>query len=130
MKIASLAEVKSQFSAFVKASADGPVVVTKNGRPVAVLVGVQDEDEVERLLMGYSPRLREILDSSRKQINEGKGIGHAEFWAEAEPRKARKGRAKPKGKPAKAGGNSGKEEELRAERGATADRGRDHGSSR
>ncbi len=31
MKIASVAEVKSQFSAFVKASAGGPVVVTKHG---------------------------------------------------------------------------------------------------
>ena len=58
MKIASVAEVKSQFSAFLKSSASGPVVVTRNGRPVAVLVGVEDEDEIERLLMAYSPRLR------------------------------------------------------------------------
>ena len=33
MKIASVAEVKSQFSAFLKASEGGPVVVTRNGRP-------------------------------------------------------------------------------------------------
>ncbi len=51
MKIALVAEVKSQFSAFGKSSADGPVVVTRNGKPVAVLVGVEDEDEIERLLM-------------------------------------------------------------------------------
>ena len=61
MKIASVAEVKSQFSAFLKASAGGPVVVTRNGRPVAVIVGVEDEDEIERLLMAYSPHLRAIL---------------------------------------------------------------------
>ena len=67
MKIASVAEVKSQFSAFVKSSADGPVVVTRNGKPVAVLVGVEDEDEIERLLMAYSPRLRAICDLSRQQ---------------------------------------------------------------
>jgi prevent-host-death family protein len=118
MKIASLAEVKSQFSAFVKASADGPVVVTKNGRAVAVLVGVQDEEEVERLLMGYSPRLREILDASRKQISEGQGIDHDEFWAQAAPPKARKGRGKQKGKISKAGGaSSDKEGTSRAEPG-------------
>ena len=40
MKIASVAQVKSQFSAFLKSSAGGPVVVTRNGKPVAVLVGV------------------------------------------------------------------------------------------
>ena len=43
MKIASVAEIKSQFSAFLKASEAGPVVVTRNGKPVAVIVGVQDE---------------------------------------------------------------------------------------
>ena len=31
---ASVAEVKSQFSAFLKASEGGPIVVTRNGRPV------------------------------------------------------------------------------------------------
>ena len=62
MKIASVAEVKSQFSAFLKASEGGPVVVTRNGRPVSVIVGVQDEDEIERLLLAYSPHLRAILE--------------------------------------------------------------------
>src|SRR5947209_7468708 len=82
MKIASVAEVKSQFSAFLKASKGGPVVVTRNGRPVAVIVGVQDEDEIERLLMAYSPRLQAILEKSRKQIREGDVLNHDEYWAE------------------------------------------------
>src|SRR5260370_28668559 len=84
MKIASVAEIKTQFSAFLKASEAGPVVVTRNGRPVAVIVGVQDEDEIERLLMAYSPRLQAILDASRKQIREGDVLSHDEFWAEVE----------------------------------------------
>src|SRR6185369_4005983 len=71
MKIASVAEVKSQFSAYLKAAEGGPVVVTRNGRPVAVIVGVQDEDEIERLLMAYSPHLRAILERSRQQFREG-----------------------------------------------------------
>ncbi len=126
MKIASVAEVKSRFSAFVKASTGGPVVVTKNGRPVAVLLGVQDEEEIERLLMAYSPRLRAILDLSRKQISEGGGVSHEEFWAEAAPPKPRDGRRKPKGKRAKAGGaRADKEERPKAEPGAAADRPRD-----
>ena len=84
MKIASVAEIKSQFSAFLKASEEGPVVVTRNGRPVAVIVGVDDEDEIERLLMAYSPRLQAILEASRKQIREGEAIGHEKIWAEVE----------------------------------------------
>jgi prevent-host-death family protein len=82
MKIASVADVKSHFSAYLKTSEGGPVVVTRNGKPVAVLIGIQDEDEIERLLMAYSPRLRAILEKSRRQILEGRGIGHDEFWTD------------------------------------------------
>jgi len=99
MRIASVAQVKSQFSAFLKSSAGGPVVVTRNGKPVAVLVGVEDEDEIERLLMAYSPRLRAICDLSRQQIAEGKGVSHEQFWAGVEARKAPKTRAKATAKP-------------------------------
>lgn len=99
MKIASVAEIKSQFSAFLKASEAGPVVVTRNGRPVAVIVGIQDEDEIERLLMAYSPRLQAILAESRKQIREGDVLSHGEFWAEVEASRA----TKPRGRKRKLG---------------------------
>jgi prevent-host-death family protein len=99
MKIASVAEIKSQFSSFLKASESGPVVVTRNGRPVAVIVGVQDEDEIERLLMAYSPRLQAILAESRKQIQEGDALSHEEFWAEVEESRA----SKPRGRKRKLG---------------------------
>src|ERR1700758_5602254 len=92
MKIASVAEVKSQFSAYLKATAGGPVVVTRNGRPVAVILGVQDEDEIERLLMAYSPRLQAILEASRKQIREGDVLSHEEFWKEVEASRSPKRR--------------------------------------
>jgi prevent-host-death family protein len=92
MKIASVADVKSQLSAYLKASEAGPVVVTRNGKPVAVIVGVQDEDEIERLLMAYSPRLQAILERSRKQIREGDVLTHEEFWAEVEASRAPKRR--------------------------------------
>src|SRR5439155_26464709 len=84
MKIASVAESNSQFSAFLKASEAGSVVVTRNGKPVAVIVGVHDENEIERLLMAYSPRLQGILEESRQQIRAGGVLGHEEFWAEVE----------------------------------------------
>lgn len=97
MKIASVAEVKSQFSAFLKASEGGPVVVTRNGKPVAVLVGIQDEEEIERLLMAYSPQLRAILDRSRRQISEGGGIPHEQFWSELKVPKTSKDRGGARG---------------------------------
>jgi prevent-host-death family protein len=95
MKIASVADVKTHFSAYLKTTEGGPVVVTRNGKPVAVLIGVQDEDEIERLLMAYSPHLRAILEQSRRQIREGRVIGHAQFWSEIQgpsPSKSRRKR--------------------------------------
>ena len=56
MKIASVADVKARFSGFLKASEQGPVIVTKNGKPVALLLSVTDEDEIERLILAYSPK--------------------------------------------------------------------------
>lgn len=82
MKIASVADVKARFSAFLKSSQEGPVVVTRNGKPVAVLLSVADEEEVERLLLAYSPRFQSILQTAEQQIRDGQGIYHADFWNE------------------------------------------------
>jgi PHD/YefM family antitoxin component YafN of YafNO toxin-antitoxin module len=58
------------------------VVVTKNGRPAAVLLSVEDEDEIDRLTMAYSPKLQKILALARRQIKEHGGIPHDDFWKE------------------------------------------------
>jgi prevent-host-death family protein len=84
MKIASVAEVKARLSSYLKASAKGPVVVTRNGKAVAVLVGVEDDEEVERLLLAHSRKLRALLDAADRRIDEGAGIGHDEVWQRVE----------------------------------------------
>lgn len=91
MRIASVAEVKAKFSGYLKASQQGPVVVTKNGKPVAVLLSITDEDEIERLLIAHSPRFRSIVELAEQQIREGKGIKHADFWREIESETAEAG---------------------------------------
>ncbi|MBI2301053.1 MAG: type II toxin-antitoxin system Phd/YefM family antitoxin [Armatimonadetes bacterium] len=82
MKIASVADVKARFSGYLRDSQDGPVVVTRHGRAVAVLLAVSDDDELERLLLAHSPRLQAILEESRRQIEESGGIPHDTFWRE------------------------------------------------
>jgi len=82
MRIASVADVKARFSAFLKESKRGPVVVTRNGRPTAVLLSVDDEDEIERLTLAYSPKFQKMLSLARQQIRAGSGIRHEDFWRE------------------------------------------------
>ena len=100
MKIASVAEVKAQFSAYLKESEQGLVVVTRNGRAVAALLAVRDDEELERLVLAHSPRLLSLLETSRQQIREGEGIRHEDFWREMEEEKTGKGRGKKKRKTA------------------------------
>jgi len=93
MKTAPIADVKARLTTFVEQSKQGPVVITKNGEPVAVLFAVGDRDELQRLLLAHSPRLRVVLDAGRQQIREGQGTGHEEFWDgldEAPPTKPRR----------------------------------------
>jgi prevent-host-death family protein len=96
MKIASVAEIKANLSAYVRASAESPVIVTRNGKPVAVLISPSDEDELDRLVLGYSKKFRSILQNSKRQIEEGRGIPHDQFWSEIEKTSARKKRSRPR----------------------------------
>jgi prevent-host-death family protein len=82
MKIASIAEVKANLSAYVKASEAELVVITRNGKPIAVLLPMEDDEELERLALAYSKRFQAILTEGRHQITTTGGISHADFWHE------------------------------------------------
>ncbi len=84
MKVATQDEVAADFAGYVKATRKGPVVVTRRGKPVAVLLSPGTEDDLERLLMGHSPELQSILEAARKRFREGRGIPHDSFWKEVE----------------------------------------------
>jgi prevent-host-death family protein len=84
VKIASVAEVKAQFSAYLKESEKELVIVTRNGKAVAALLAVRDDDELERLVLAHSPRLQAVLETARQQIQRGEGIRHDDFWQEME----------------------------------------------
>ena len=90
MKIASVADVKAHFSHYLRASEQGPVIVTRNGKPAAVILAVTDEDELERLMMAHSPRLQAILADARQRIESGRGIRDDEFWNEVQGAKKSK----------------------------------------
>lgn len=94
MKIGSVADVKAKFSAYVRASGQSPVVITRNGKAVAAIIPLSEEDDLERLMLGYSPKLRAILSAARRRIADGRGIPHEQFWRESSPAAKRKSRRK------------------------------------
>jgi len=81
MRVASLAEVKTKLSTYVKeAEESGPVVITRNGKAVAVLIAPVDDDDLERILFSRSPRFQALLSKSRESIRVGNAVSHEEFW--------------------------------------------------
>src|SRR6266540_2541877 len=98
MKTASVAEMRARFSAYLKVSEQGPVAVTRRGKPVAVLLAVSDEEELESLAMACNPRLQAILEAARQRIQGGEGIPHEEFWASVENDQKAKARGRRQGK--------------------------------
>ncbi len=82
MKIASIAEIKSKFSEYINESKKGAVVITKNDRATAVLLSVNNDDQLEQILLSQSIMLRKLLDKSEKQFTTGKKIKLKDFWEE------------------------------------------------
>lgn len=81
MRIAPLADVKTRLSAYLEqCKSEGPIVITRNGRPVAVLLAPVDADDLEGLVLARSPRFQALLDKSRQSIQSGKGLTQKDFW--------------------------------------------------
>src|ERR1700694_1597302 len=97
MRIAPLADVKARLSAYLdKCGIEGPIIITRNGKPAAVLLVPYDDDDLERLMLGRSPRFQALLNRSRQSIKEGTGLSEEAFWdavrKRAQERKAAAGR--------------------------------------
>ena len=86
MKIAALATFKDQFSAYVQESQTLPVIITKNGKPVALFTGIRDEDDLDSLLLANNPRFLQILEEARQRTRQTGGVKNKGFWKNAERR--------------------------------------------
>jgi prevent-host-death family protein len=81
MNIAPLADVKARFSAYIKKTQEGPVIVTRHGKPVVVMLSITDEDDLERILLANSAKFQAMLDAAEQRISETGGLSHEELWA-------------------------------------------------
>lgn len=91
MKKASAAKIAAKFDEYLEASLDQPVLVTRNGKPVAVLVAVQNRAEAERVAAGGSRSLRSVLAEGHEQVQKSGDIPHNQFWRDL--KELRRGRA-------------------------------------
>jgi prevent-host-death family protein len=95
MRIAPLADVKARLSAYLdQCQTEGPIVITRNGRAVGVLIAPLDDDDLEMLLVARSPRFQALLDRSRRSLQEGQGLSRKDFWKAVAQRHRKRERAR------------------------------------
>lgn len=90
MRIASVADVKAKLSAYLKASEEELVVITRNGKAIAVILPIEDDAELERLVLSYSKQFQAIVQQAKQEIAAGNGIPHDAFWASIETKEDQK----------------------------------------
>lgn len=74
MKIESLREVKANLSRIVKdLPSERSVVITKNGRPCAVLFPVTDDTDIESMVLAQNKEFWRLMDRTHKE-GEKKGF--------------------------------------------------------
>ena len=74
MKTIPLETNDANVSKFVLLASDEDVVFTSNGKPTAILMGVEpEEDDVDRQLEN-DPRFAECIAAARERIRLGQGV--------------------------------------------------------
>jgi prevent-host-death family protein len=85
MTIIPLSEVKSKLNGYIdQVQETGPIVITRNGKAVAVLLAPESDADLELILMQHSKKLKTILEESRKSFAKGTQLSHKDVWAHLE----------------------------------------------
>lgn len=74
MKTIPLETNEADVSKFVQLASDEDIVFTTNGRPTAMLIGIElEDDEFDRQLEG-DPRFAVVIAAARERIRQGQGV--------------------------------------------------------
>jgi antitoxin (DNA-binding transcriptional repressor) of toxin-antitoxin stability system len=73
MKLASVKDVKNNLSEYLKNAEQGDVIITKNGRPTAVLHHL-GEDDLDEYLIEHDPKFRKLIEKRWKDYIAHRGL--------------------------------------------------------
>jgi prevent-host-death family protein len=74
MKRVPLSEVKDDLSRYVQLATHEEIIVTRHGRPAAVLIGFEDEDDWFDYQMEHDPRFIARMETARRSLEAGQGV--------------------------------------------------------
>ena len=70
----ALAEVKDDFSTYLRLAADEEIVITRHGRPAGVLIGFASEDDWFEYRLEHHPEFLQRVAKARAAFREGRGV--------------------------------------------------------
>lgn len=74
MKQVPIDEVKNNLSGYLQVAERECVVITRDGQPVGILIGLEDAEDSWEELMLRDPRFEAEIAQARQSLKEGKGI--------------------------------------------------------
>jgi prevent-host-death family protein len=69
-----LAEVKDDFSRYLKEAAAREIVITRHGKPAGVLIGFESEDDWLEYRLENDPRFLRRIARARASLRSGRGV--------------------------------------------------------
>ncbi len=70
----ALAEVKDDFSRYLRLAADEEIIITRHGRPAGVLIGFESEDDWFEYRLEHHPEFLRRISEARASLAAGKGV--------------------------------------------------------
>src|SRR5512147_1175513 len=70
----ALAEVKDDFSHYLRLAAAEEIVITRHGRPAGVLIGFESEDDWFEYRLEHHPEFVRRIREARASLAAGKGV--------------------------------------------------------
>lgn len=81
MKQVPIDEVKNDLSGYLQVAERESVIITHDGQPVGILIGLEDAEDWWEELMLRDPRFEGEIAQARQSLKEGKGISIEEMKA-------------------------------------------------
>jgi prevent-host-death family protein len=70
----ALAEMKDDFSHFLRLAASHEIIITRHGKPAGVLIGFDSEDDWFEYRLEHHPEFLTRVSEARRSIAAGEGI--------------------------------------------------------
>jgi prevent-host-death family protein len=92
MRSVPVAEAKAKLSEVIE-SLDEPVVITRHGQPVAVLMAIpEDQDDMDSFLLAHHPGFRAMV----RKAKQSRILTSDEFWDKVGERQKRGSSRRPR----------------------------------